>query len=135
MLNIDYIFIYSTFGERAECVVEGHGLDVEGGEDGLLVGHGGVLAGAGHLGTTVTIQRMLPSTHLGGEDDAHVAQVDVDRPQVLPVAGAAGQHRDLGQVLQRLPLSADVVHLQGCKRLIDKVVQSWRRPILEPSPG
>ena len=62
MLNIDYIFIYSTFGERAECVVEGHGLDVEGGEDGLLVGHGGVLAGAGHLGTTVTIQRMLPNT-------------------------------------------------------------------------
>ena len=76
-----------------------------------------------------------PALHLGGQDDAHVAQVDVDRPQVLPVAGAAGQHRDLGQVLQRLPLSADVVHLQGCKRLIDKVVQSWRRPILEPSPG
>ena len=62
---------------------------------------------------TVTIRRLLPSTHLGGEDDAHVAQVDVDRPQVLPVAGTAGQHRDLGQVLQSLPLSADVVHLRG----------------------
>ena len=51
------------------------------------------------------------TAHLGREDDAHVAEVHVDGPQVLPVPGAAGQHGDLGQVLKCLPLPPDVAHL------------------------
>ena len=97
---------------RTDRVVEGHGLDVEGGEDGLLVGHGGVVVRG----------------DLGREDDAHVAEVDVDRPQVCPAERRplqrSGQvrsgldeivkyyvkYRDLGKVLQSLPLSPEVLH-------------------------
>ena len=43
--------------QHPDGVIEGHGLDVEGGEDGLLVRQGGVIIGG----------------DLGGEDDAHVA--------------------------------------------------------------
>ena len=42
-------------------VTEGHGLDVEGGQDGFLVCQGGVVIGG----------------DFGREDDAHVTQVDV----------------------------------------------------------
>ena len=45
-----------------------HGLDVERGEDGLLVGQGGVLV----VGD------------LGREDGTHVAEVHIDGPQVGP---------------------------------------------------
>ena len=62
MLNITAL----TLVQNADRVVKRHGLDVEGGEDGLLVRQGGVVV-AGHF---------------GGEDDAHVTQVDVHRPQV-----------------------------------------------------
>ena len=37
---------------------------------------------------------------LGREDDAHVAEVDVDCAEVFAVAWAARQDRDLWQVLQ-----------------------------------
>ena len=47
-------------------VAERHGLDVEGGQDGFLVCQGGVVIGG----------------DFGREDDAHVAQVDVDRSEV-----------------------------------------------------
>ena len=39
--------------DRANGVVEGHGLDVEGGEDGLLVCHGGVIMGGNLRGDNV----------------------------------------------------------------------------------
>ena len=58
---------------------------------------------------------------LGREDDAHVAEVHVHSPQVLSVPGTASQDGDLGQVLQRLPLPPDVVHLAHDDHVLDLV--------------
>ena len=54
---------------------------------------------------------LLGLQYLGRENDAHVAQVDIDGPQVLPVPGAARQHGDLGQVLQCLPLPSTEIDI------------------------
>ena len=64
--RIESVFLKITMRKNADCVVKGHGLDVERGEDGLLVGQRGIVV-AGHL---------------GWKDDAHVTQIDVDGPQV-----------------------------------------------------
>ena len=72
---------------------ERHGVDVEAGQHGLLVRHGGVV----HAG------------NLGGEDDAHVGEVDVDRAEVGPRHGRAVEDGYLGHVLQGLPLSGHVL--------------------------
>ena len=70
-----------TLTEDPDGVVERHGLDVEGGEDGLLVGQRGVVV-AGHLGR---------------EDHAHVAQVHVHSAQI-----GAAQRRSLKSVVVNL---------------------------------
>ena len=59
----------------ANGVIECHGLDVEAGQDSLLVCHGGVVMRG----------------HLGAQDNTHVTQVDVDSPQVC-----SAQRRALG---------------------------------------
>ena len=63
-----------TLAENPDGVVEGHGLDVERGEDGLLVGERGVVV----------------ARHLRAQDHAHVAEVHVDGAQV-----GAAQRRSL----------------------------------------
>ena len=55
-----------TLVEDSDSVIEGHGLDVERSEDGLLVRQGRVVVGG----------------HLGREDDAHITKVDVDGSKV-----------------------------------------------------
>ena len=67
-------FCVLTLAENPYGVVEGHGLDVERGEDGLLVGERGVVV-AGDL---------------GAEDHAHVTQVDVHSAEI-----GAAQRRSL----------------------------------------
>jgi hypothetical protein len=57
-----------ALAQHPDRVVEGHGLDVERRQDRLLVSQG----------------RVVVARHLGGEDAAHVAQVDVDGAQVSP---------------------------------------------------
>ena len=73
--------------DSANGVVKCHGLDVEAGQDGLLVGHGGVIMG-GHLGT---------------QDDTHVTQVDVDSSQV-----GSAQRRSLRQYTIQICVSKDL---------------------------
>ena len=77
MLNITAL----TLVQNADRVVKRHGLDVEGGEDGLLVGQRGVVV-AGHLGR---------------EDHAHVTQVHVHSAQI-----GAAQRRSLQKEYYRV---------------------------------
>ena len=60
----------------SDSVIKGHGLDVEGREDGLLVCQGGVVVGG----------------HLRGEDDAHITEVHVDSAQVGTAEGGTLKH-------------------------------------------
>ena len=64
-------------------------FDVERREEDLLVGEHG----------------LVPRGHLGREDDAEAALVDLHRPHVGTRQRVALQHGDLGQVLQQLPLA------------------------------
>ena len=64
-------------------------LDVERGEEDLLVGEDGLVARG----------------DLGREDDAEAALVDLDGAHVGPRQRVALQHGDLGQVLQQLPFA------------------------------
>ena len=52
--------------DSANGVIKCHCLDVEAGQDGFLVRHGGIIM----------------RWHLGTQDDTHVTQIDVDSPQV-----------------------------------------------------
>lgn len=36
-------YVERTLAKHADCIVESHSLDIEGREDGLLVGEGGVI--------------------------------------------------------------------------------------------
>ncbi len=64
-------------------------FDVERREEDLLVGEHG----------------LVPRGHLGREDDAEAALVDLDGPHVGPRQRVPLQDGDLGKVLQELPLA------------------------------
>lgn len=55
-----------TLTQNTDCVVERHRLDIEGRENGLLVGEGGVVV----------------ARHFSRQDTAHVTQIHVNGTQV-----------------------------------------------------
>ena len=65
-LEIKSNFSQLTLAEDSDGVIKGHGLDVERGEDGLLVSQRGILVG----------------WNFSWEDDAHITEIDVDSSQV-----------------------------------------------------
>ena len=80
---------------------------------------------------------------VGVDPDVEVGLDDVVELAVLLVAEEGVRHPDLGAVRhgEVLDLPVQVVVLQpvvvpsAANRLIGEVVQSWRRPLLGPSPG
>ena len=62
------------------------------------------------------------SPHLGGQNDALVAEVDVDGPQVCPTHGGAVQDGDLGKRGQGVPLSINVVSVPDDHNILEIMI-------------
>ena len=128
-----------TLCQNPNCVIKCHGLDVEGGEDGLFVCQGGVIIGGDLETQNDIIISSLCHNHLSREDDAHVTQVHIHGPQVCAAQGRTLKNKIFnqncfflykcryvssaikwvityikngyfGQILQSLPLTSEVLH-------------------------